>query len=61
MAKSGITNDVDADALVSGYPAIDNGDWRRSSVIFKKLPEMRRQLMDVVARLDALERKANSE
>jgi UDP-3-O-[3-hydroxymyristoyl] glucosamine N-acyltransferase len=61
VAKSGITNDVDADALVSGYPAIDNGEWRRSSVIFKKLPEMRRQLMDVVARLDALERKAKSE
>jgi UDP-3-O-[3-hydroxymyristoyl] glucosamine N-acyltransferase len=61
VAKSGITNDVDADALVSGYPAIDNGEWRRSSVIFKKLPDMRRQLMDVVARLDALERKAKSE
>jgi UDP-3-O-[3-hydroxymyristoyl] glucosamine N-acyltransferase len=61
VAKSGITNDVDADAFVSGYPAIDNGEWRRSSVIFKKLPEMRRQLMDVVARLEALERKANSE
>jgi UDP-3-O-[3-hydroxymyristoyl] glucosamine N-acyltransferase len=61
VAKSGITNDVDADAFVSGYPAIDNGEWRRSSVIFKKLPEMRRQLMNVVARLEALERKANSE
>jgi UDP-3-O-[3-hydroxymyristoyl] glucosamine N-acyltransferase len=61
MAQSGITNSVDADAFLSGYPAIDNGDWRRSSVIFKKLPDMRRQLMDVVARLEALERKANSE
>ncbi|MGH9200418.1 MAG: UDP-3-O-(3-hydroxymyristoyl)glucosamine N-acyltransferase, partial [Vicinamibacterales bacterium] len=53
VAKSGITNSVDADAFVSGYPAIDNGDWRRSSVIFKKLPDMRRQLLDVVARLEA--------
>jgi UDP-3-O-[3-hydroxymyristoyl] glucosamine N-acyltransferase len=61
VAKSGITNDVDADAFVSGYPAIDNGEWRRSSVVFKKLPEMRRQLMDVVARLEVLERKAKSE
>jgi UDP-3-O-[3-hydroxymyristoyl] glucosamine N-acyltransferase len=61
VAKSGITNSVDADAFVSGYPAIDNGEWRRSSVIFKKLPDLRRQLMDVVARLEALERKANSE
>jgi UDP-3-O-[3-hydroxymyristoyl] glucosamine N-acyltransferase len=61
VAKSGITNDVDADAFVSGYPAIDNGEWRRSSVIFKKLPEIRRQLMDIAARLEALERKANSE
>jgi UDP-3-O-[3-hydroxymyristoyl] glucosamine N-acyltransferase len=61
VGKSGITNSVDADAFVSGYPAIDNGEWRRSSVIFKKLPDMRRQLMDVVARLEALERKAKSE
>jgi UDP-3-O-[3-hydroxymyristoyl] glucosamine N-acyltransferase len=61
VAKTGITNDVDADALVSGYPAIDNGEWRRSSVIFKRLPEMRRQLMDVLDRLDALERKVKSE
>jgi len=61
VGKSGITNSVDADAFVSGYPAIDNGEWRRSSVIFKKLPDMRRQLMDVVARLEALERRVKSE
>jgi UDP-3-O-[3-hydroxymyristoyl] glucosamine N-acyltransferase len=61
VGKSGITNSVDADAFVSGYPAIENGEWRRSSAIFKKLPEMRRQLMDVVARLEALERKVKSE
>jgi UDP-3-O-[3-hydroxymyristoyl] glucosamine N-acyltransferase len=61
VGKSGITNSVDAGAFVAGYPAIDHGEWRRSSVIVRKLPEMRRQLMDVVARLEALERKANSE
>ncbi len=61
VGKSGITNSVDAGAFVAGYPAIEHGEWRRSSVIVRKLPEMRRQLKDVVARLEALERKAKSE
>lgn len=59
--QSGITNSVDADAFVSGYPAIDNGEWRRSSVVFRKLPEMRRQLRALEERLRALEERAHDE
>ena len=55
VGQSGITNSVDADRFVSGYPAIDNGEWRRSSAVFRKLPEMRRQLRDLEARLKKLE------
>ncbi len=53
--QSGITNSVDADQFVSGYPAIPNREWRRSSVVLRKLPEMRRQLRDLEARLRQLE------
>ena len=28
VGQSGITNSVDAGAFVSGYPAIDNSEWR---------------------------------
>jgi len=57
VGQSGITNSVDADTFVSGYPAIENGEWRRSSVVFRKLPEMRRQLRDLEERLRKLEGK----
>lgn len=39
-AQSGIPNDVPADTMVSGYPAIENRQWLRSVAIFNKLPEL---------------------
>ena len=57
VGQSGITNSVDADAFVSGYPAIDNGEWRRSSAVFRKLPAMRKQLRELEERLKKLEEK----
>lgn len=57
VGQSGITNSVAADTFVSGYPAIENGEWRRSSAVFRKLPEMRRQLRDLESRLAAIEEK----
>ncbi len=55
VGQSGITNSVAADQFVSGYPAIPNNEWRRSSAVFRKLPEMRRHLKDLEARLQKLE------
>jgi len=55
VGQSGITNSVAADQFVSGYPAIANNEWRRSSAVFRKLPEMRRQLRDLEARLRTIE------
>jgi len=48
-AQTGIPNDIEAGAVVSGYPAIDNRMWLKSSAIFKRLPEL-------LKRLDALEK-----
>jgi UDP-3-O-[3-hydroxymyristoyl] glucosamine N-acyltransferase len=59
VGQSGITNSVDADEFVSGYPAIPNSEWKRSSVVFRKLPEMRKQLRSLEERLKALEDKEN--
>ena len=55
VGQSGITNSVEAGAFVSGYPAIDNGEWRRSSAVFRKLPEMRKRLLALEERLKKLE------
>ena len=57
VGQSGITNSVEADTFVSGYPAIDNREWRRSSAVFRKLPEMRKQLRALEDRLKKLEEK----
>ncbi len=48
-AQTGIPNDVDTKAIVSGYPAIDNRTWLKSSAVFKRLPE-------ILKRLEALEK-----
>jgi UDP-3-O-[3-hydroxymyristoyl] glucosamine N-acyltransferase len=54
-AQTGIPNSVDAGAMVSGYPAIPNRDWLKASAIFRKLPDLRKTLADLQARLAALE------
>lgn len=55
-AQTGIPNSVEAGSFVSGYPAVSNREWRKSSTVFRKLPELRQRVRDLEARLDALER-----
>jgi len=55
IGQSGITNSVPDKAFVSGYPAIDNKDWLKASVIFKKLPELRKKVADLEQRMLELE------
>ncbi len=50
-AQTGIPNSVEADKVISGYPAIDNKLWLKSSAVFKRLPEL-------LKRIEALEKGA---
>jgi UDP-3-O-[3-hydroxymyristoyl] glucosamine N-acyltransferase len=54
-AQTGIPNSVEPGSLISGYPAIANRDWLKSSAVFRKLPELRKAVSDLEARLAALE------
>ncbi len=56
--QTGITNSVAAGRFISGLPAIDTRDWRKSAVLVGRLPEYRRQLLDLERRLAALEAAA---
>jgi UDP-3-O-[3-hydroxymyristoyl] glucosamine N-acyltransferase len=56
-AQTGIPNSVEAGSFISGYPAIDNRDWLKSSAIFRRLPELRKTLADLQKRLDDLEKR----
>jgi UDP-3-O-[3-hydroxymyristoyl] glucosamine N-acyltransferase len=55
--QSGVTNSVEPGRFVTGYPAIENRQWRKASVIFARLPELRAQVAALADRLDALERR----
>jgi UDP-3-O-[3-hydroxymyristoyl] glucosamine N-acyltransferase len=54
VGQSGVTNSVDAGAMVSGYPAIDSREWRRASAVFRRLPELKRRIEALEARLAEL-------
>jgi UDP-3-O-[3-hydroxymyristoyl] glucosamine N-acyltransferase len=54
-AQTGIPNSVDPGTLVSGYPAIPNREWLKSSVVFRMLPELRKLLTALQKRVEELE------
>ena len=54
IGQSGITNSVAPGAMISGYPAIDSREWRRASVIFRRLPELKKRIEELEARLAKL-------
>jgi UDP-3-O-[3-hydroxymyristoyl] glucosamine N-acyltransferase len=53
-AQTGIPASVDPGAVVSGYPAIDNRAWLKSSAIFAKLPELQRRLRELERKVESL-------
>jgi UDP-3-O-[3-hydroxymyristoyl] glucosamine N-acyltransferase len=57
VGQSGITNSVEPGTFVSGYPAIENTEWRKASAVFRKLPEMRKRLRELEQRLEVLEQQ----
>jgi UDP-3-O-[3-hydroxymyristoyl] glucosamine N-acyltransferase len=56
-AQTGIPNSVDAGSFISGYPAIPNRDWLKSSAVFRKLPELRKTVAELETRISELEQK----
>ena len=54
-ARSGVSNDVEAGKIVLGEPAIDLRDRKLQLATMSKLPEMRRELKQLAARVAGLE------
>ena len=46
-AQTGIPNSLAAGSVVSGYPAIPNRDWLKSSAVFTRLPELRKRVAEL--------------
>ena len=56
-AQTGIPNSVEPGKLISGYPAIDNRDWLKSSAVFRRLPELKKLVAELQRRLAEIERR----
>jgi UDP-3-O-[3-hydroxymyristoyl] glucosamine N-acyltransferase len=56
-AQSGIPSDVKKeDSVLLGYPAIDHRDFLRSSIVFKKLPELNTKLNELEKQIELLKK-----
>ncbi len=53
-AQTGIPSSVEPGRIVSGYPAIDNRDWLKSSAVFAQLPRLQREIRDLKQRINIL-------
>jgi UDP-3-O-[3-hydroxymyristoyl] glucosamine N-acyltransferase len=56
-AQTGIPNSVEAGEFVSGYPAIRNRDWLKSSAVFRQLPDLKKRVAELEQRIVELEEK----
>jgi UDP-3-O-[3-hydroxymyristoyl] glucosamine N-acyltransferase len=56
-AKSAVTNSVDAGEFVTGHPAIEHQEWRKSAVIFRHLPSIKKRVEELEQRILELEGK----
>ncbi len=56
-AQTGIPNSVDAGEFISGYPAIPNRAWLKSSAVFRQLPALKKRIAELEARIAELEEK----
>lgn len=54
VGQSGVTRSLPPGSMVAGYPAIDSREWRKASVIFRRLPELKRRIEELEARLNSL-------
>jgi UDP-3-O-[3-hydroxymyristoyl] glucosamine N-acyltransferase len=53
-AQTGIPGSVEAGALVSGSPAIDNREWLKASAVFPRLPALQKRVRELERKLEAL-------
>ncbi|MGE0593165.1 MAG: UDP-3-O-(3-hydroxymyristoyl)glucosamine N-acyltransferase [Vicinamibacterales bacterium] len=60
VGQAGVTNSLEPGQMVAGYPAIASREWRRSSAVFRRLPELKKRIEALeaeIARLTAAAEK----
>lgn len=56
-AQSGVPGDVPPKSLYSGYPAVDNREWLKTTAALKDLPQMQKRLRDLEEKLEGLSQR----
>jgi len=60
-AQSGVSRNVKQKEVVSGYPAIAHGAWKRVSVLLQRLPQLFQKTRELEQRVETLERQSARE
>jgi len=60
-AQSGVTKSVPADTVVTGYPAVPHGIFKRLHAFLQRLPQLFERTKKLEARMDKIERAAGQE
>lgn len=58
-AKSGTFRDLESNAVVSGWPAVPTGTWKRYMATLPKLPDLARKIKELESRLREIENGPN--
>ena len=53
-AKSGIPNDVPPRTLYSGYPAVENRQWLKTTAALNRLPDLQRRVWELESEIEKL-------
>ena len=60
-AKSGVSKGVPPDTVVSGYPAVSHGLWKRLTALIQRLPQLFQRTRELEERVAKLERQGAEE
>jgi UDP-3-O-[3-hydroxymyristoyl] glucosamine N-acyltransferase len=53
-AQSGVPGDVPPKSLYSGYPAVENREWLKTTAALKELPQTQKKLREMEETLEKL-------
>lgn len=55
--RGALAGNTEGDQIVSGVPAIPHRDWLRASMVFAKLPQLRKEVIRMQREIDRLNKK----
>jgi UDP-3-O-[3-hydroxymyristoyl] glucosamine N-acyltransferase len=58
-AKSATFRDIESKAVVSGWPAVPTGTWKKYVATLPKLPDLAKKVRELEVRLREIENNSN--